>query len=534
MSAICGIVRLGEQPVPPDSLPRMMQALEPHGPDGHGNWHDEWAGLGHQMMHITPESLEEQLPLHHAESGMSVTAEGRLDNRDDLLRELGISASSDLPDSSLILQAYQAWGTSCVEHLVGEYAFAIWDARERCLHCFTDPMGVRPLFFTELPDQFFAFASEVEALLAIYDAPVPINETRMAMLGVSALSSYLEPEATCFENIYRVPAASILSVGKSGKSIAEYWQPDPGKRLNFKSDEECREAFQEVFFKAVKARLRSAFPVASLLSGGLDSSAIVGAASQLLAEENKSLVTLSSVPEPDAQGQVTDEREYIDLFKGRANLEMHYVSAPGCGPFDDLDRLVKTASLCSYSYQHFLYTAFVRAARANKARVILDGDCGEYSASSYPRGYMGEMLLSGQWKRLARELRHTGTDQQIGLSDIKTHVLRPLVPYSVLRLFNRHRKMENLIEYPIRSGYVKDVLGRDIDRIREQIFRLPAEYPNHRKNMVRDMLLERRDIRQRSHRKATYHAIYQTHPESLQKTSDRHRPCLPPSDLSLR
>ena len=99
MSAICGIVRLGEKPLPPDALSRMMRALEKHGPDGHGNWQDEWAGLGQQMMHITPESLDEQLPLHHAQSRMTVTAEGRLDNRDELLRALAISPSSDLPDS---------------------------------------------------------------------------------------------------------------------------------------------------------------------------------------------------------------------------------------------------------------------------------------------------------------------------------------------------------------------------------------------------------------------------------------------------
>jgi len=499
MSAICGIFRLGEQPLPLDVLGRMMQALEQHGPDGSATWQDEWIGLGHQMMHTTPQSLDEHLPLHHGESQISLTADARLDNREDVLRLLGMAPTTDLPDSSLILKAYQAWGKACVDRLVGEFAFAIWDARDRCLHCFTDPMGVRPLFYTEVPGHYFAFASEVVALLAINKTPAPLNERRLAMLGVSALSVYLEPEATCFENIYRVPAASVLSISSRGKTSTEYWRPDCSKRLQFSSDAECREAFQEVFFKAVGARLRSAFPVASMLSGGLDSSGIVGAASHLLAKENKSLITLSSVPEPMAQGQVTDEREYIDLFKGKANLEMHYVCAPGRGPFDQLDELVKTASLCSYSYQHFLYTAFVRTAKENKARVILDGDGGEFSASSYLQGYLAELLLAGKWQTLVTELRHSSADKRIHLSAIKRQVLRPLVPYPVLRFLNRHSKFKNLVEYPIRAGFVQDVLGQDIGRIRDQIFRFLLEYPNHRKNMVRDLLLEQRDIRQRSH-----------------------------------
>ena len=120
----------------------------------------------------------------------------------------------------------------------------------------------------------------------------------VAASALSAMSTCLEPETTCFDTIFRVPAATILSVEKGGMKNSEYWRPDEKKRLHFKSDAECAEAFQEVFLKAVKARLRSAFPVASLLSGGLDSSGIVAAAGKILADENRSLITLSAVPMP--------------------------------------------------------------------------------------------------------------------------------------------------------------------------------------------------------------------------------------------
>ena len=182
MSAICGMLAKGRQPLQLNLLERMMLALDDHGPNGSGSWHDESAGLGHQMMHITPESLDEHLPVHHSESQLTLTADARLDNRDELLAALGASVFSQLPDSSLILQAWHAWGKNCVDRLIGEFAFVLWDARDRCLHCVTDPMGLRPLFYTELPGKYFAFASEVQALLHLNDMPAPLNNRRLAML----------------------------------------------------------------------------------------------------------------------------------------------------------------------------------------------------------------------------------------------------------------------------------------------------------------------------------------------------------------
>jgi asparagine synthase (glutamine-hydrolysing) len=500
MSAICGILGIGDGPPQQDLLERMLRSLARHGPDGTGRRHDPPVSMGHQMMHTTPESLQEQLPFHDSESRLAITMDGRLDNREDLASALGIPLHEGLTDSGLLLQAYLKWGTGFAQRLVGEFAFAIWDGRARCLHCFTDPMGLRPLFYREIPGKYFAFASEVVPLMAISDVPPPINERRLAMLGVSAMSTYLEPETTCFETIFRVPAATILSVdNKGGIRMSEYWRPDHKTRLQFKSDAECGEAFREVFFKAVKARLRSAFPVASLLSGGLDSSGIVSAAGKILADENRSLVTLSAVPMPSAQGKVTDEREYIDLFKGRPNLDMRYVPAPGHGPFDDLSRLVQTASLCSYSFQHFLYTELLRAARADGARVVLDGYGGEHSATCVPQGYLAELFLAAQWRTLGRELRWFDRGHRITLAAAKRQVLKPLLPYSLLRLLNRHDTFDQMVEYPLRAEYIQDILGRDVDDIRQQLFQLLALSPSHRRNMARSIQLERTDLRERGH-----------------------------------
>ncbi|MCH5377479.1 MAG: asparagine synthase-related protein, partial [Planctomycetes bacterium] len=476
----------------------MMRALDKHGPDGNANWHSDSIAFGHQAMHITPESKHERLPLHHAPSGIALTCEARLDNRDDLMRALGTPTAPTPSDAELILAAYLKWGTSCAERLIGEFAIAIWDAREQRLHCLTDPMGVRPLYYVSAAEKFVAFASEIEALLGILERP-EIDERRLAMLGLSAMTFFLEPQRTPFRQIRRVPAATVMTFDTAGITQREYWRPDPEKRLTFTSDEACAEAFQDVFSAAVAPRLRTAEPPTALLSGGLDSSAIVGMASHIGVGTNQALSTLSIVPEPSAQGLVADERDWIDLFRGQADLHMTEVSANGAGPFDHQEGLVRSGSLCTYGFQHFMYTALARAARQNGSRVLLDGYGGELSASVYTEGYPAELALHGRFRQMIHELRHLNPERRISARAIKTQVLRPFVPLGLLKWRNRNKWQDRAPSYPLRPEYLNDVLGPDTADIRDRIARLRLTAPDHRKNMARRILLARQDARQRSH-----------------------------------
>lgn len=500
MSAICGVLALHDRPTPLAELGSMMRALRKHGPDGSATWHDGPAALGHQVMHTTPESMRESLPLHHAPSGVALTAAARLDNRQELTRALGLASNQAPGDCELILEAYLKWGTGCVDRLIGEFAVAIWDPRERRLCCFTDPMGIRPLYYARAPGKCIAFATELQPLLRITGRPA-IDQRRLAMLGLSAMTVYLEPDRTAFENVHRIPAATVVSFGFDGERMSskEYWRPDTRRRLDFKSELECTEAFQDVFAVAVGARLRSATSPAALLSGGLDSSTIVGMASGLLAGNNEKLKTLSIVPEPSAQGQVTDEREWIDLFSDRPNLEMHEVAAPGAGPFDHVEELVETGSLCSFGFQHFMYSAVARAARNQGCRVLLDGYGGELSASADPEGYLAELFLRGRFGRMIAELKQAQPQRETLARKFKSQILRPLVPFRVLKWLNRQDTPDRAPSYPVRREFIDDVLGRETEDIVDRLSRLLVTTPDHRKNMARRILLARQDARQRSH-----------------------------------
>ena len=127
MSAITGIFMRNGKKVDPELMKKMNDKLAHRGPDGSSTWCEGSIGLGHQMLWTTPESLHEVLPLE--EDGLVITADARIDNRDDLCEELGIRDEEDVSDSYFILKAYAKWGEDCPDKLLGDFAFVIWDKK---------------------------------------------------------------------------------------------------------------------------------------------------------------------------------------------------------------------------------------------------------------------------------------------------------------------------------------------------------------------------------------------------------------------
>ncbi|MBU1741409.1 MAG: asparagine synthetase B, partial [Proteobacteria bacterium] len=127
MSAIFGVFHLDGRPAAPEALGVMAGAMDHWGPDGSGSWRDGPVGLGHLMLHNTPESLSEPLPFQDPGSGLTITAAARIDNREELLEAIGLphSERAAMPDSLIILKAYQKWGQRCPDRLIGDWAFAV-------------------------------------------------------------------------------------------------------------------------------------------------------------------------------------------------------------------------------------------------------------------------------------------------------------------------------------------------------------------------------------------------------------------------
>ena len=400
MSAITGIYYLDDQRVERLDLERMLETISHRGSDGVGVWSQGSVGLGHRMLWTTPESLLEKLPLVNQTGDIAITADARIDNRDELIAILALNdyPSEKITDSQLILAAYEKWGEECQEFLLGDFAFAIWDGRKQVLFCARDHFGVKPFYYYS-SSQVFIFATEIKALLCLPEVPRQLNEVKVADYLTSVCDDTTD---TFYQGIFRLPAAHSMTVSHAGTRLQSYWSLDPARELRLGSDEEYAEAFRELFTEAVRCRLRSAFPVGSMLSGGLDSSAITCVARKLRAENGgQPLPTFSAIFDEVTQ---CDERFFINAVLAQNGLQPNYVHGDQVSPLTDLDRVHWHLDEAIFSGNLFLLWALQGAAKEQGVRILLDGFDGDTTVS-HGTGYLIELARSGRWITLLKEAR---------------------------------------------------------------------------------------------------------------------------------
>src|SRR3954466_8960392 len=164
MSGIAGIFQRDGAFVEPADLECMRQTLAHRGPDRSAVWNEASVGLVHCMLWTTPESLLDRQPSVNQRGTSWITADARIDNREELIATLGIGRTDEaITDSSLIMAAYDKWGEACPDKLIGDFAFVIWDSKRQAIFSARDPMGVKCLYYF-CSSQIFAFASEIKGL----------------------------------------------------------------------------------------------------------------------------------------------------------------------------------------------------------------------------------------------------------------------------------------------------------------------------------------------------------------------------------
>lgn len=440
MSAIAGFYGLDGRLAAVSDIDRMLGALSHRGPDGHAIWTDAAVGLGHRMLRTTPESLHEHLPCKRG--NLVITADARIDNRTELIRLLGLGTqqSEALSDSDLILHAYLKWGQDCPTRLLGDFVFSIWDVSKRHLFCARDHFGVKPFYYFYQPRRRFVFATEIKAIFCFSDIPRQLDETKV---GDYMLESFEDKARTFYAQINRLPPASMMLVGQDGIILKEYWSLDPKREVRLRSDGEYAEAFRSLFFEAVDCRLRSAFPVGSMLSGGLDSSSVACVARHLAPDPQSCLHTFSIVFD---KLKKSDERKYIGSVLGQHKFTPHFIGGDEVTPFDDLDRVLWFQDEPFYAPNFSLSRSAWRSASESGVRILLDGLLGD-NVVSHGVEYLNELANRWRWLALARELKRiiekSNTDISLyqPLRRYFVHEgIKPYVPEIGLRAWRRLHK----------------------------------------------------------------------------------------------
>ncbi len=404
MSGICGLFNLDDAPVADANLRSMTAMLEHRGPDAIRQWCDGPVGLGHTLLTTTPESLFEQQPFAHAETGCVITTDVRLDNRGELSEALSLRRPLEsVGDAELILMAYLAWGEKCVDRLLGDFAFAIRDPRHQVLFCARDHFGMRPLYYHHAPGQRFVFASDARAILVLPQVPYQINKGRVADFLVPELE-WIDYTSTFYEGVYRLPPGHKAAVTPAGLEVAEYWHPQPGPELGPMSDDDYRQGFIEVFTEAVEARLRApSGTVGSMLSGGMDSGSVVAFAKHILCKRgNGPLPTFSA-----ARRRPTGNPGKFDCPESRAIYAAS--SMPSIAPTlvhpDSVGDFYESTTACNeepFDGLFEIFNAIFRTAHEGGIRIVLDGGGGDIALNEGT--YIRRLIRQGQFRLAIAEI----------------------------------------------------------------------------------------------------------------------------------
>jgi asparagine synthase (glutamine-hydrolysing) len=408
MSSICALWHQSGQPATRALLERMQDAQEMYGPDRRFAWSDERMALGGNLMHLLPEDVFDAQPLWSPDRSFCLVGDVRLDNRAELIRVLGLTAPEMMADSAILLEAWRKWGSACVEHIYGGFAFAVWTPARQELFAARDHVGERPLFFHRGAG-FFALASMPKGLLALPGVFRGFDERRVA--DAMALN-HPDWQASYFTGNERLALGHMLLVTPEKFETRAYWHPSDTKPVRYKRDEEYVEALREIFDDAVAVRLRSPRGIGSELSAGLDSSSVTATAALQLAREGKRLTAFTSVPRPDFRGKGFPGR-IIDEGPGAGDVagmyaNVDHVKLDNTGA-DMLDVMRRWTDALDEPVQNMINLIWeddiLRQARDRGIGVMLQGVFGNATFSFESQWALTDLFRRGQWVKLFRTVR---------------------------------------------------------------------------------------------------------------------------------
>jgi asparagine synthase (glutamine-hydrolysing) len=439
MSGIALIFNLDGRPADPELLDRMLDLIPHRGRDGLGRRIDGPIALGHAMLRTTPESLNETQPLSDAAGALWLVMDGRVDNRDELRADLASRgfAPRDDTDAELVLRACEAFGPDAPARIIGDFAFALWDGRNRELFCARDPSGIKPFYYF-CDGRTFLAASELRQILA---APMVTRVPDERMIAVYLCGKMLDRESTIYRDVRRLPGSHSLVVDARGIASRRYFDLDPSRSIRYRTDADYGEHYLQIFKEAVRCRMRSVGGVACQVSGGLDSSSIFCLAAHMIRSgelDAENFVGLSAqFDDPDS-----DERSYAADVARKTGLEVRMFPGVSLAPEDYRELARRYQDFAGYP-NGVSFANLHRFVVERGFRVLLTGLGGDQwiSGAEY---YYADLL--GRF-RLFELVRLLGSEWRFGTPDsarrrpvrlFLTKAVWPLLP-DALRSFVKRR-----------------------------------------------------------------------------------------------
>lgn len=403
MSVQFGRWNFDGKPVDPDYLEKVNGVLKPYGPDGANSYSKENINVVYHAFHTTRESRRESQP-HVTASGVVITWDGRLDNREELIRESSDVLTATSTDVAIVEAAYERWGTNCFSKLIGDWAISVWDSHTRSLILAKDPIGTRHLYYSFDNDQV-TWSTILDHLVLFVGKTFAISEEYIA----GWLSLFPATHLTPYVGIHSVPPSSFVLIRPGRHTVSKYWDFDPNKRIRYGTDAEYEEHFRAAFGEAVRRRLRSDSPILAELSGGMDSSSIVCMADTIIARGAAETPRLDTVSYYDDSEPNWNERPYFTKVEEKRGRSGWHIDVGRQEPLH-----------LQLQCQDFAATPGSRHTRSSKSgqryaeclasqgnRVVLSGIGGDEVMGGVPTPTpeLEDLLAKGHFKQLARQLK---------------------------------------------------------------------------------------------------------------------------------
>jgi len=386
---MCGIVALfsDRDPISHNVIVSALDTLHHRGPDGRQHWISPTgeAGLGHARLSIIDLENGTQ-PLHSEDNQVHVVVNGEFYDFERIRQDLESRGHRfrTCSDSEIVLHLYEEYGVHCVHHLRGEFAFVLWDQRQRRMIAVRDRFGIKPLFYAQIGSTT-VFASEAKALFA---AGLPAQWDREQFIP-RALTTWYAPDRSVFNGVHQVPPGHHMILSQGNRRTTRYWDfdypIDAGDASSKNNQGEYIEQLRSVLDQAVRLRLRADVPVACYLSGGLDSCTILGLAARHATTPVRAFTLSFSDPAYDEQAIA---REMAD----KANAQFTPISVTANDIADDFSKAIWHAEQPFANAHGVAKYTLSRAVKNAGYRVVLTGEGSDEILAGYPH-FRRDMLL---------------------------------------------------------------------------------------------------------------------------------------------
>jgi asparagine synthase (glutamine-hydrolysing) len=398
LSGIVGILQRDGAPVAPEQLCVLVEAQRFAGSGAQATWTHGPIGFGHSV--LSSESAAEDKAIIVGRANLHITADVRLDSRVQLRSELASAGHHVLPsasDAELLLHCYAHWGPGCVEHVRGDFAFAIWDADARTLFCARDHFGIKPFYYA-LFDSLFLFSNTLNVLRQHPRVSSDLNDSAVAdflLFGVNC-----DNATTTFRDIQRLSPAHTLVISPDTMQLRRYWDVPANGRIRYARASDYIENFQSVWNSAVADRL-DANPTGLLLSGGLDSAAVAATAKEQAPAKIDLALRAFTITHQNSPGD--PDPQFAAALANSLGIPLQSIAVENLRPFEHWDDLapVSPEPVADPLFASLLLS-FQQISRS--CRVLLSGEGSDNLMHFEMRPYAKDRARRGEWSGLLSDL----------------------------------------------------------------------------------------------------------------------------------